>query len=137
MMMNRRAFTANLIAGAGVSLISTRGAAAIPAAVKARTVFLVHGLFADGSRWSEVIARLQAAGLSSTAVQNPLTALPEAVASVQRILDRQDGPARGQTDGRKDDRSEFQPSLPDLPSRRDHAANPGSRRTTRVAPRRR
>jgi hypothetical protein len=28
----------------------------------------VHGLFADGSCWSEVIARLQAAGLNATAV---------------------------------------------------------------------
>ena len=53
---------------------------------------LVHGLFADGSCWSEVIARLQAAGLNTTAVQNPLTTLPEAVASAQRVLARQDGP---------------------------------------------
>ncbi|MDB5564570.1 MAG: alpha/beta hydrolase, partial [Tardiphaga sp.] len=55
-------------------------------------VVLVHGLFADGSCWSEVIARLQAAGLNATAVQNPLTTLPEAVASAQRVLARQDGP---------------------------------------------
>jgi pimeloyl-ACP methyl ester carboxylesterase len=56
-------------------------------------VVLVHGLFADGSCWSEVIARLQAAGLNATAVQNPLTTLPEAVAAAQRVLARQDGPA--------------------------------------------
>ena len=61
-------------------------------AALARNVVLVHGLFADGSCWSEVIARLQAAGLNATAVQNPLTTLPEAVASVQRVLARQDGP---------------------------------------------
>ena len=59
---------------------------------KARNVVLVHGLFADGSCWSEVIARLQAAGLNATAVQNPLTTLPEAVASAERVLARQDGP---------------------------------------------
>jgi pimeloyl-ACP methyl ester carboxylesterase len=53
---------------------------------------LVHGLFAEGSCWSEVIARLQAAGLNATAVQNPLTTLPEAVASAERVLARQDGP---------------------------------------------
>jgi predicted alpha/beta hydrolase family esterase len=52
----------------------------------------VHGLFADGSCWSKVIARLQVAGLSATAVQNPLTTLPDAVASAQRVLARQDGP---------------------------------------------
>ncbi len=39
-----------------------------------------------------MIARLQAAGLNATAVQNPLTTLPEAVAAAQRVLARQDGP---------------------------------------------
>jgi hypothetical protein len=49
-------------------------------------------ILADGSSWSEVIARLQAAGLNATSVQNPLTTLPEAVASAERVLARQDGP---------------------------------------------
>jgi pimeloyl-ACP methyl ester carboxylesterase len=53
---------------------------------------MVHGLFADGSCWSEVIGRLQAAGLNVTSVQNPLTTLPEAVAEARQVLDRQDGP---------------------------------------------
>jgi pimeloyl-ACP methyl ester carboxylesterase len=92
MMMNRRSFSAAMVGGAAASLISTRGMAANPAPTKARNVVLVHGLFADGSSWSEVIARLQAAGLNATAVQNPLTTLPEAVASTQRVLARQDGP---------------------------------------------
>jgi len=92
MMMNRRTFSAAMVVGAAASLISNRGMAAIPAPTKARNVVLVHGLFADGSSWSEVVARLQAAGLNATAVQNPLTALPEAVASTQRVLARQDGP---------------------------------------------
>jgi pimeloyl-ACP methyl ester carboxylesterase len=60
--------------------------------VPARNVVLVHGLFADGSCWSEVIPRLQAAGLNVTSVQNPLTTLDEAVAEAQRVLARQDGP---------------------------------------------
>jgi pimeloyl-ACP methyl ester carboxylesterase len=89
-MLNRREFSAALLASASASMVSTRGiAGALP---KARNVVLVHGLFADGSCWSEVIARLQEAGLNATAVQNPLTTLPEAVASVQRVLARQDGP---------------------------------------------
>jgi pimeloyl-ACP methyl ester carboxylesterase len=92
MMMNRRAFSTTLVAGAVASLISTRGMSATPSAIKARNVVLVHGLFADGSCWSEVIARLQAAGQNVTSVQNPLTTLPEAVASARRVLDRQDGP---------------------------------------------
>jgi pimeloyl-ACP methyl ester carboxylesterase len=58
----------------------------------ARNIVLVHGLFADGSSWSEVIARLQAAGLNVTSVQNPLTTLEDAVTETQRVLARQDGP---------------------------------------------
>ncbi|UGY00797.1 alpha/beta fold hydrolase [Bradyrhizobium quebecense] len=92
MMMNRRTFSTALLAGAAASLVSSRGIAATTPPVKARNVVLVHGLFADGSCWSEVIPRLQAAGLNVTSVQNPLTTLPEAVASAQRVLDRQDGP---------------------------------------------
>jgi pimeloyl-ACP methyl ester carboxylesterase len=92
MLMNRRVFAANLVAGAAASLIPTRGLAAVPASTKARNVVLVHGLFADGSCWLEVIPRLQRAGLNVTAVQNPLTTLPEAVASAERVLARQDGP---------------------------------------------
>jgi pimeloyl-ACP methyl ester carboxylesterase len=92
MTMNRRSFSAALIAGAAATLVSTLGMAATPAPTKARNVVLVHGLFADGSSWSEVIARLQAAGLNTTSVQNPLTTLTDAVASAQRVLARQDGP---------------------------------------------
>ena len=66
-MMNRRRFSAGLAAMTAASLTSTRGMAAAPP--NARNVVLVHGLFADGSCWSEVIARLQAAGLNATAVQ--------------------------------------------------------------------
>ena len=53
---------------------------------------LVHGLFADGSCWTEVIPRLQAVGLNVTSIQNPLTTLDEAVAATQRVLARQEGP---------------------------------------------
>jgi pimeloyl-ACP methyl ester carboxylesterase len=92
MITSRRAFSAALVTGAAASLISTPGRAATSAPAAARNVVLVHGLFADGSSWSEVIARLQAAGLNATSVQNPLTTLPDAVASAQRVLARQDGP---------------------------------------------
>ena len=40
-------------------------------------VVLVHGAYADGSSWSEVIERLQRAGLAAAAVQNPLTSLAD------------------------------------------------------------
>jgi pimeloyl-ACP methyl ester carboxylesterase len=55
-------------------------------------VVLVHGAYADGSSWSEVIERLQRAGLTAAAVQNPLTSLADDVAHTRRILALQDGP---------------------------------------------
>ncbi len=91
-MMTRRTFTAALASGAVASLLSPRLTAALPARAKARNIVLAHGLFADGSCWSKVIARLQPAGFNCVAVQNPLTTLPEASASVTRVLDQQQGP---------------------------------------------
>jgi len=89
-LIDRRTFVGMATAGVA-SVILPRAPAAQPAP-KARNVVLVHGLFADGSCWTEVIARLQAAGLNATAVQNPLTTLPEALAAAERVLARQDGP---------------------------------------------
>jgi pimeloyl-ACP methyl ester carboxylesterase len=89
--MNRRTFTTLAAAGATAALLP-RNAAAQSSPPMARNVVLVHGLFADGSCWSDVIGRLQAAGLNATSVQNPLTTLPESVAAAQRVLARQDGP---------------------------------------------
>jgi pimeloyl-ACP methyl ester carboxylesterase len=88
--VDRRNLTKTLAAGAAAALLpaAARGQAAGPA----RNVVLVHGLFADGSCWSEVIPRLQAAGLEVTAVQNPLTSLEDAVAATRRVLARQQGP---------------------------------------------
>nr|WP_249131143.1 alpha/beta hydrolase [Bradyrhizobium diazoefficiens] len=80
------------MAAAGAASTLFQGTTAAQPAPKARNVVLVHGLFADGSCWTQVIARLQAAGLKATAVQNPLTTLPDAVASTERVLGRQDGP---------------------------------------------
>jgi pimeloyl-ACP methyl ester carboxylesterase len=91
-MIDRRVLSAALVAGGAASLISRRGGAVAAAPPKAHNVVLVHGLFADGSSWSEVIARLQAAGLNVTSAQNPLTTLPDAVAAAERVLARQDGP---------------------------------------------
>lgn len=93
-MMNRRTFAKAAAAGTAAALVASPLAAALAADKPpvARNVVFVHGLFADGSSWSEVIARLQAQGLNATSVQNPLTTFAEAVASVQRVLARQDGP---------------------------------------------
>ena len=56
------------------------------------SVVLVHGAYADGSSWSEVIRRLQGAGVTATAVQNPLISLADDVAHTRRVLTRQSGP---------------------------------------------
>lgn len=88
--MNRRIF---IQAAAATTALLSPGIRAVAAtALKVRNVVLVHGLFADGSCWAEVIQRLQAAGLSATAVQNPLTTLDESVAETERVLKQQDGP---------------------------------------------
>lgn len=93
-MMSRRTFSATMIAGAAATLISTKGMAApaIAKPRKAKNIVFVHGLFADGSCWSDVISRLQPKGFNITSVQNPLTTLPESVAAAERVLARQDGP---------------------------------------------
>src|SRR5260370_18223306 len=81
---------------AAVVLTTTLGgfeADAQPVApVEARNVVLVHGAWADGSSWAEVIPRLQAAGLSVTPVQNPLTSPADSVAATPPALPLQYGP---------------------------------------------
>jgi len=89
--MHRRALLGTF-ATASVARLIVPHAAAAQAAPKARNVVLLHGLFADGSCWSDVIRRLQAAGINATSVQNPLTTLEESVAAAQRVLALQDGP---------------------------------------------
>jgi pimeloyl-ACP methyl ester carboxylesterase len=89
-LMDRRTFVGLAVAGAAMPLL--QGVAVAQPAPKVQNVVLVHGLFADGSCWSEVIARLQSKGLRATAVQNPLTTLADAVEATQRALALQQGP---------------------------------------------
>lgn len=92
MTIDRRKFAQYLAAGAAALVSAPAPTRAAPPRPRVQNVVLAHGLFADGSCWSEVIAKLQAAGLNATAVQNPLTTLAEATESVRRVLARQDGP---------------------------------------------
>jgi pimeloyl-ACP methyl ester carboxylesterase len=55
-------------------------------------IVLVHGAWADGSCWSGVIERLQAAGYNVRAPQFPLTSLADDVARLRQVLAFQDGP---------------------------------------------
>ena len=91
--MDRRTFATSLLMGAATAVVAPKAMAqSAPTLRRANNVVLVHGLFADGSSWSEVIPLLQARGLNVTSVQNPLTTLEEAVAACRKVLDRQDGP---------------------------------------------
>ena len=56
------------------------------------TVVLVHGAWADGSSWSKVIPLLEAKGLHVVAVQLPLTAIADDVATTERAIALQNGP---------------------------------------------
>ena len=85
-------WTAVAVSALSLSLMTCRVDAQAPAPVQARNVVLVHGAWADGSSWGEVIPRLQAAGLHVTAVQNPLTSIEDSVAEARRVLALQDGP---------------------------------------------
>jgi pimeloyl-ACP methyl ester carboxylesterase len=94
MVMNRRTFSAAFIAAAAATIFAANGVASPASAQppKAKNIVLVHGLFADGSCWDDVIPLLQSKGLTVTSVQNPLTTLPQSIAAVERVLARQDGP---------------------------------------------
>jgi pimeloyl-ACP methyl ester carboxylesterase len=55
-------------------------------------IVLVHGTWADGTSWQEVIPLLQRAGYPVVAVQNALTSFADDVANTRRVIDAQPGP---------------------------------------------
>jgi pimeloyl-ACP methyl ester carboxylesterase len=56
------------------------------------TIVLVHGAFADGGSWGNVIPLLEQAGYDVIAVQNPLTSFADDVATTRRVIDAQSNP---------------------------------------------
>lgn len=90
--MGRRGFLGAVGVTAALALSGHVRLADAAGAPRARNVVLVHGLYADGSSWANVIGRLQDAGLQVTSVQNPLTTLAESVAATRRALAMQQGP---------------------------------------------
>jgi pimeloyl-ACP methyl ester carboxylesterase len=56
------------------------------------TVVLVHGAWADGSSWNEIIRPLLSKGLNVLAAPIPLTSLSDDIAALERTLERTDGP---------------------------------------------
>lgn len=55
-------------------------------------IVLVHGAWADGSSWADVIRPLQSKGLKVQAAPIPLTSLSDDVAALERALERTDEP---------------------------------------------
>src|SRR3954468_2357873 len=89
-MMNRRTLIGAVAASAALPLLHQVASAQAP--LKTKNVVFVHGLFADGSCWSKVIARLQQQGVNCTSAQNPLTSLGEASEAARRAIAAQPGP---------------------------------------------
>lgn len=56
------------------------------------TIVLVHGAFADASSFERLIPLLLNDGYHVVAVQNPLTSLPDDIATTKRLIDGQKGP---------------------------------------------
>ena len=56
------------------------------------TVVLVHGAWADGSCWSNVILPLRNQGFQVTAAPLPLTSLSDDTAALRRVIERTAGP---------------------------------------------
>lgn len=55
-------------------------------------VVLVHGAWADGSSWANIIAPLAAEGVAAIAAPLPLTSFADDVAALDRTLERMPGP---------------------------------------------
>jgi pimeloyl-ACP methyl ester carboxylesterase len=58
----------------------------------AGTVVLVHGAWADGYCWSNVILPLKSKGLNVTTAPIPLTTLAEDTAALRRVIEKTTGP---------------------------------------------
>jgi pimeloyl-ACP methyl ester carboxylesterase len=89
-MMNRRTLIGAAAAVAAFPVLNR--VASAQTSPRTKNVVFVHGLFADGSCWSKVIARLQQKGINCTSVQNPLTSLHEASEAARRGIAAQPGP---------------------------------------------
>jgi pimeloyl-ACP methyl ester carboxylesterase len=93
--MDRRSFAAAVTLGSVAALFGAQPAPASPPTdplPRARNVVLVHGAYADGSCWADVIPYLHARGLNVASVQNPLRTLDEDCEFARRTLALMDGP---------------------------------------------
>jgi pimeloyl-ACP methyl ester carboxylesterase len=59
---------------------------------KKATVILVHGAWADGSSWSQLVRPLEDSGLGVVCAPIPLTSLSDDIAMVNRVVEMAGGP---------------------------------------------
>jgi pimeloyl-ACP methyl ester carboxylesterase len=59
---------------------------------KNATVILVHGAWADGSSWSQLVGPLKETGLGVVCAPIPLTSLSDDIAAVSRVVEMIEGP---------------------------------------------
>jgi len=69
------------------TLMVATGAKAQTTVNEKPTIIFVHGIWADGSCWTNQIAALRAKGYHVASVQNPVSSLAEDVATTQRAID--------------------------------------------------
>lgn len=82
--VSRRSFLGTSTAAAGA--FSLAGA-------RKGTIVLVHGAWADGSCWQNVILPLRKEGLEVICAPIPLSSLPDDIAALAGVLERTSGPA--------------------------------------------
>lgn len=71
--------------------IGTASIASGAVAQEAPSIVLVHGAWANGSSWAEVVPLLQQRGLNVVAVHNPASSFEADVAATRRVIDDQPG----------------------------------------------
>ncbi len=60
-------------------------------ALQANTIVMVHGAWADGSCWNNIILPLRSKGFNVTAAPTPLTTLTEDADALRRVIERATG----------------------------------------------
>jgi len=94
--MPRRKFLGTTAGAVAITAMATVPAAASPTVDSANrgkpTIVLVHGAFADGSSWNDVVERLERRGYKVIAVANPLRSVASDAAYVKALLHTIDGP---------------------------------------------
>lgn len=81
-MKSFKIFAASLLVLASTAITSAQTATSTKP-----TIVFVHGIWADGSSWSEEITTLQSKGYNVLSVENPVTSLADDVAATKKLID--------------------------------------------------